>query len=214
MLITGIIKIKNNVRINLDDSRHIIVRYEVFLKSTLRKGDEIDESLITSLIEQNKYFWAKESAMRLLARRTHSTAELRRKLAQRKYEKEMIEGIIAELKEYNYLDDERFAREYYEEKVVKKGLGVNRLKQELAAKGVKKEIIGELLQENTSFDQSGQALAAAEKKYNSLRSRGYEPRKLRQSLYTFLISRGYDFETAKTAVSRILSHTDEEEADE
>lgn len=193
------------MRITSDDGQQVILRYEVFLKSGLRKGDEIDENSVSSLIEKNKFFWAKEAAMRLLARRTHSEFELRRKLAQKKYEKDTIDRIISDLKEYNYLDDARFAREFYEEKVNRKSLGINKVKLELKAKGISKEILEELLLENAGLDQSRQALDIARKKLVSLNKRNYDARKTRQSLYSYLIGKGFGFELSKQVTDKLLS---------
>lgn len=48
-------------------------------------------------------------AMMLLAMRDHGTQELRSKLEERQYPKELIEQVLERFTQYNYLDDERTA---------------------------------------------------------------------------------------------------------
>ena len=85
---------KNDVTIQLDDDKYLILKLEVFLKSGLKKGDEISEDRFSFLIEQNKLFYIKQKAFRLLGRRQHSSSELRRKLWNKDYEQKLIDEVI------------------------------------------------------------------------------------------------------------------------
>ncbi|MBS1262060.1 MAG: Regulatory protein RecX [Calditrichaeota bacterium] len=66
---------------------------------------------------------AYDRALRLLARRDHSTAELRRKLAQRDHPPGEIDGALARLRELNYVDDERTAATWAEQEARRGGQG-------------------------------------------------------------------------------------------
>jgi len=82
-----------------------------------------------------------DCALRVLALRGHSVAELRRKLKTKGYEEAEIEGSIARLLELNYLDDARFARGFAESSI-RNGRGYGaRLKLELSRRGVTGEIV-------------------------------------------------------------------------
>ncbi len=98
-------KDSKNVSIYLENDKIILVNYEILLKSGLRKNDDITEYQIESLIKENQRFAVKQRAFRYLGRRLISENELRVKLKQKKYDENIIEEIINDLKEKKYLDD-------------------------------------------------------------------------------------------------------------
>ena len=58
---------------------------------------------------------------------------------------ELSQAVISRLKSRGYLDDEKFARWYVENRFVKKGVSKKRLEMELIKKGVKVENVEEFL---------------------------------------------------------------------
>ena len=75
-----------------------------------------------------------QRAVKLLATRPRSIAELRERLAERCSDKAVVETVIARLREYGYLDDERYAVGYAASKVRQQPIGRRRLEQSLAHK--------------------------------------------------------------------------------
>jgi regulatory protein len=79
-------------------------------------------------------------AVRLLARRDHSVSELRRKLLDRGYLQNVVEGVLARLEASKSLNDQR-----YTENVVayraRRGQGPARIRNELRRSGVDPEAI-------------------------------------------------------------------------
>lgn len=203
MLIKNINKIKENVHIILDNEEKVILRYEVFLKNGFRKGDQINQNDIAMLIRQNQLFYIKESAFRFLGRRLHSAKELEKKLQSKKYDKELINEVIKELRDSVYINDERFAREYAEEKIKKKMLGVNRVKMELMGKGVSREIIDSVLNENENNDEIDNALKLAEKKLQIMKGRNLDKLKINQRLYSYLASKGFNYEIIRAVLDKL-----------
>lgn len=211
MLISNINKVKNNVRILLDNGEKIFLRYEVFLKNGFRKGDEINEEEIAGLIRQNQFFFIKESAYRFLGIRLHSEKELQRKLLSKKYDKDIVASVLKELKDNNYLDDELFAREYSDERINKKSIGPNRVRLELKSKGVASEVIDRIMQDKAGSPDSESAYQLVQKKLQSSKYKDLDKRKLSQKLYAFLLSRGFDFDVIKEVVNKSIQPGDEEE---
>lgn len=70
---------------------------------------------------------------------------LYKKIFEKKLDKNYIDRIIEKLKAKKYLDDHRFAEYYVENRFVKKGVSIKRLKMELMKKGVSPDIIEEVL---------------------------------------------------------------------
>ncbi len=79
---------------------------------------------------------AYDRAVKLLARRAHFAAELRRKLAERDYPEDEIGAAVERLREQGYLDDAKLAREFAAAKAKRSGLGGARVQAELAKRGL------------------------------------------------------------------------------
>jgi regulatory protein len=110
------------------------------------------------------------AALRLLARRPYSVAELRRALERKYPQTGKVPEAIARLRELGYLDDRKFAEQYAYSLAQNRGFGPNRLRRELKAKLVDyKEIepaLERVYQETPARSLLEQALA---KKLRTLR---------------------------------------------
>jgi regulatory protein len=206
MNVTRIVKKgRKDVTINFDDENFLILAIEVFLKSGLKKNDEISEDRFSSLIEENKKFHIKQRAYRLLGRRQHSVAEMKTKLRGKDYDKSLIDDVLNELIESKYLNDKNFAAAFVEEKLKSKKWSERRLKSELIKKGIKPEIISEELNSKLSPQANLEnAIYIAKKKYEAFKKSNLEPSEVKNKLTTFLLSRGFDYETIKEVRSEIL----------
>ena len=80
----------------------------------------------------------RERALRHLARRDHSRAELMRKLAPHGSEEE-VEAVLARMAELGLLSDRRFAEAWVRGKAAR--FGAARLRIELARRGVERELV-------------------------------------------------------------------------
>lgn len=87
------------------------------------------------------------AALRILSRRDHSEAELRRKLGDREFDGVVQDGVVARLKGLGYLDDRRSAR-LWAESAVRNGRGFGpKLRMELTRRGFAPEVVAEVLAE-------------------------------------------------------------------
>ena len=86
----------------------------------------------------------RNSAMRLLARREHSRAELRGKLVGRGFEDNSVEELLQGLENQGLLSDERFAMSLIASRA-EKGYGPNRISLELRNRGVSEELARDAL---------------------------------------------------------------------
>jgi len=194
-----------NVLILFDNSETLILSLEIFLKSGLKKNDEISENRFSALIKENKKFYLKQRAFRLLGRRHHSTFELKQKLFQKNHESELINDILTELMTGGYLDDKKFASVFAEEKLRTKFWGDKKLKSELIKRGIDSKIISEVLKHFISSENKTEtAELLAIKKLDRLKSRKYDLLTLRKKLTTFLMAKGYDYDIIKEVSDKIL----------
>jgi regulatory protein len=135
------------------------------------------------------YQKALHTALRILARRDHSVAELERKLVHRGFEKDVIKAVRAECRRLNYLDDDRFA-EGLISRLKRKGWGPLRIRNEFYRHGLKREKSDQLLREAFGAGEELRvACAVAKKKLATIRPA--DPCKCRERVYRFLSARGF-----------------------
>lgn len=81
-------------------------------------------------------------AVKLLAAKPRSVKELRGRLLEKVWtNEEIVDAVIAKLMEYEYLDDERFARDTAAAKLRQKPQGRRRLEQAMSRKQLDRETV-------------------------------------------------------------------------
>ena len=209
MIVSKIVKKDaKNVIVKFDNDEQLILSVDVFMQSGLKKNDEISEDRFSALIQENILFHIKQRAFRYLGRRLYSKKELRTKLLQKKYDKNLIDKVIDYLEEKDYLNDKAFAAAFVKDKIILKKWGEQKLKSELIKKGIHPDVISGVLSEQLSEEVLLENLRdIAEKKYETLIARGKDKDKdyVKQKLITFLKSRGYNYEAIKHVCDEILN---------
>ncbi len=196
---------KANVLIEFENNEKLILALEVFIKSGLRKNEELSADRFLSLITENRLFFIRQRAFRLLGRRLHSTGELRKKLLEKMYDKQLVESVIEELQSKKYLNDEEFASQFVREKLSLKKWSRKKIYSELIKRNIKRQLIENVLEENISEeDDYKNALLVGEKKYKTLLNRKLEKSEMRDRLITFLKMKGYSFSTIKKVCEKLI----------
>jgi regulatory protein len=191
-------KDEKNVTITFENGERLYLAYDVFLKNGLKKNDEFSESRFSFLVEENQLFHLKQKAFRYLGRRLHSSYELKLKLKRKGYKQELIEQVIEELINGNYVNDYEFASLFADENIGNKLWGRKKLEAELFKKGIDRNIISQIINEKFSTgSELDQALELGRKKIKSLLSRGIDNEKLKIRLVSFLLTKGYDYEISR-----------------
>jgi len=138
-----------------------------------------------------QYKRARERALRLLALRGRSRAELRKKLAERDFSKSVIDRVLENLGGLGYLDDEAFAVNRARHLAVNRLYGDRKIAEQLREKGVDPEAARAAIREvREEFPElEGIARSAARKlQGRSLESLG---KKERLALARTLQGKGY-----------------------
>ena len=110
------------------------------------------------------------AALRMLARRPYSLAEMRRALERKFPDSDRIPAALARLRELHYLDDKKFAEHYASSLVRNRAFGPGRIRRELKAKLVDyrqiEPALTQAFEETSEHDLLEQAL---DKKLRTLR---------------------------------------------
>src|SRR6185295_19515975 len=115
---------------------------------------------------------------------------MREALRDKGHPQDEIEAAVARLRAERLLDDQGFAARYAQSRLQHRGLGRNRLRQELRAKGVPSEEAESGLRQALEQVSEAEVLDGVARRYWKARAREAPERKLR-NLWAFLLRRGF-----------------------
>ena len=196
MEITKIEIQKNNderANLYLDEKFFSGISLELVVKEHLKVGMEIDENKLSELILEDEKGKALAKAVKYIGSNLKTEKQLRDYLKKKEYNFATIDYVIDKLKEYDYLNDENFAKAYI--LTYSKKYGKLKLKSQLKMKGIKDSIIENLLE-----DVQSDSIDIVAKKYMKNKDLTYENL---QKLMRFLYSRGYEFDDINSCVNRL-----------
>lgn len=139
-------------------------------------------------------------ALRFLASRSRSEAEVRQRLASRGVEAEDIEVVLERLRALGYVDDAEFAVAVIRSRTQGRARGLRLVEDELRAKGVSDEVAMEALY-HWYGDELEVARPVAERQAGRLHGCGFA--EFRQRLGSFLVRRGFAHATAESLVTEL-----------
>jgi regulatory protein len=195
------------------------VRFESYAKCLFtdmrqrrsKSGTQADESRTARLSNDEVRARAFQRAVKLLAAKPRSIAELRERLSERCSSKEVVETVIARLREYGYLDDERYALGYAASKVRQQPIGRRRLELSLANKKVDRKVAAEALDQVYTETSEEELLDRALEKRVRLRGRP-KNRVEAKSLFDHLLRQGFPFELVGDKVRALAKYEDSDDS--
>lgn len=196
MLVTEINEIsKARYRISLDNEIAFVLYKGDLRLYNIKINSNITEETYNSILNDVLCKRAKLRTMNLLKVKDYTEKQIREKLKQGYYPLKAIDAAIKFLKEYHYLDDERFCDTYIRYHI--DSSSKIQMQQKLQVKGISKELF------NVVFDSQNQDPTQNEltqikkilkkKNYDPVKSDSKEKSKIIQSLYR----KGYSFELIK-----------------
>jgi regulatory protein len=157
------------------------------------------------LLWEDAFVATYDRALNLLAYRARSASELRRTLLRKGEAVEHVEAAIERLLQSGLLDDASFARQFARSRALGTGLSRRRLQQELARRGVVREVAEAAIEDvfaEERVDEEGNLERLARKKLKALGGADVATR--RRRLYAFLARRGYDSDDINRIVRSLV----------
>ncbi|CAN5122276.1 hypothetical protein BH18CHL2_BH18CHL2_07710 [soil metagenome] len=148
---------------------------------------------------------AYEVAVRFLAPRPRSVAEIRRHLRSKHFEDVDIDRAMDQLRAQRYIDDEAFARYWLEQRERFRPRGDRALVHELLGKGVPRETIDLVLGERDPEAEVKQARAAIRRPIARWLTLDEPERK--RKIHAYLAQRGFSYD----AIEQVLVHALEDD---
>lgn len=203
--------VKNPNRANIFVNGKYRFSLDIFQLTQLniKIGAKFSKVEIENLEQQSEFGKLYALALNYCLMRPHSEKEIRdylwkktlnRKLKNRKtgefYEKKgvsklSVDQVLDRLIEKKYINDEKFARFWVENRNQRKGSSIKKLKSELFSKGVSSEIIEQILSESSRNDgeEIQKIIAKKAKKYTD-----------EKKLIAYLARQGFSFDEIKRAI--------------
>lgn len=174
-----------------DGSEPRLTAASVVKELGLEPGTSVERKTLERQLADAEPSHARDRALRMLGYRERSEHELCWALLADGFPHTVARAIVDRLVEVELVDDERFAAAWVRNRVAS-GLGCRRIARELAQRGVADDIVSRVLaqEEGDEIERARRAL------------RGPRPQtpKERDRALRRLISRGFDFGTARAAI--------------
>ncbi len=198
MVITKLEKAeKSKVRIYIDEEFAFQLTEKELEKLQLEEGQIILTAQYEKLIEVLIYPKAIDKALSILKFMDRCEQELRLKLSREEYHEDIIDRVIEYVKHYGYLNDERYATSFVKARKNKKSKLM--IKNELKQKGVAKDIIHSVFEEEYESEEAEDAEMIAIRKAIAKKSK--DPQALspedKQKLIASLYRKGFDLSKIK-----------------
>lgn len=206
--------VKDPNRVNVFLDGHFVLSLEI--NQVIDLGIKVDQEITKERLEElrraSEFGKLYQRSLEWVLTRPHSVREardyLRRRQIKRRqlnrqrtreekkplaeFDDELLDAVLQRLIQKKYLDDEKFAAFYVENRYVRKGISHKRLRMELTRKGIESEMITKTFEvvPRDEDEEIMKMIAKKRKKYNDFQLVGY------------LVRQGFNFQNAKTAVEK------------
>ena len=200
MIVTDIVELdKKRSKIFIDGEFSFVLYKGELRDYSIREGHELSDTNYQDIMDIVLPKRCKLRAMNLLQKKDYTEKQLRDKLSEGLYPRDIIDDAIDYVKSYHYLDDERYARDYitYHMSVRSK----NRIIQDLSGKGISKDIFMPIVEELYVEEDSDVELDQIKK---LLIKKHYDPElteyKEKQKIMAFLLRKGFQMSDIRRAM--------------
>lgn len=198
--------------ITFDDKKELFVikfdkstlnaSYNLYNQLNLSKGKILNDEEFSKLKDFNDYNVNFSKALNFISYRIRSKKEVYTKLKKEDVPEEHIDKIISKLEEDEYINDYRFAKAFFESKTRINKWSNKRIEYELIQKGISKDIINEFSLNFKELEFEN-AMDLVEKKIPQWENK-FEGFKLKNKIYTFLSSKGFDYSIIEKVISELI----------
>lgn len=140
------VKRQGRYSIFVDEKYSFSLSESELMTSGIRNGREYSPAELDELQDRAVLDKAYMRSLDLIARRARSEWEIRDYLKRKDYDEEVVEVTLNKLSKAGYVDDEKFARAWVDNRRLLKATSKQRLTQELRQKRVSDEIIKQVLE--------------------------------------------------------------------
>lgn len=188
----------NKIHIYVDEEYRATVDSDFWYSEKYRNYKEINEEELTELLNTVSFRRAYNKGLDFLSRRPYGTKELIKKLCEKGHEKESAQKACERLIELGLLNDEEYARILANDLLERKSYSIKRIKQELAFRGIDREIVENTVDSLDNDPQKSIIMLVKKKYINKLNDE-----KGKKRTVDALLRLGYSYSDIKNALNTI-----------
>ena len=201
--ITPQVKDKRRCNVYVDGRFCCGLTLETVVKNRLKIGQMITEEKLSEMQFDSEKNTAFDKALAHLSATRKTEKQMRAFLAGKGYLPAVIDYVVEKLYTYDFLNDGEYAEAYVECATKRKGGRLIRM--ELRGKGVSDEEIDRALAERSEGEEEEAAKAILQK---YMKGNAFTKENL-QKAYRYLMGKGFEYETAKSALKSLEEFEDE-----
>ncbi len=191
--ITPQVKDKTRCNVFVDGRFYCGLTLEAAIKNRLKAGQTVDPARLSEIQLESERNSALDKALHFISAAQKTEKQIRDYLSGKGYLPAVTDYVLGKMAEYGFLDDGLYAQRYAESAVKRKGARL--IRAELRAKGIAEEHIGAALEDLEGEEETAGRLLG---KY--MRGKTADRQTLSKA-FRYLIGKGFDYETAKAALS-------------
>ncbi len=183
-------KYGNSYKVYLENDEEHDLSIEQIVKYKIKENTEINYDKFKEILFEDNKKEAFNKALDIISFKDNTTYEIRNKLYKKGYDDIIISDVLEKLKEYNFIDDNKYAQSYVNSCLTYKKYGKNKIIYMLKQRGISSSIIS-----NLNFNNDLEFETAKNVFYKKLSSLDkYDNNKKKEKLYRHLSSKGYSSE--------------------
>ncbi|WP_026884485.1 recombination regulator RecX [Clostridium akagii] len=203
---------KNRVNVFINEEFSFACSSDLVFMFGLKTGNEFDAESLKKIIEEDNYISCKNYALNVIDRSYKTEKEMHEKLVKKEYNEKVIERVFLFLKEYGFVDDDKYIDLYIGDRIKKNGK--IKIKYDLLKKGVDIKLIDKKLNEVSTILEKTAIDILAKKKYESIVKTESNYSKIYTKLKSYLFRAGYNGELVNEILKTILKDKKESEENE
>ncbi len=193
---------KDRVNIYINDEFAFACSAELVYTHSLSKDKIIEKDSLEEIVNEDNYIKCKNTSLKMIEKSYKTEKQITDKLIERGYDEKVVERTKEFLKQYDFINDNKYAQMYIKDKVNSQGR--NKIKYTLINKGISEEIINEKLCYINKESEESSALKLAEKKYNLLIKSEQDIRNINKKLREYLIRKGYNLDIVQSVLNQVV----------
>lgn len=195
---------KNKCRVNIyvNEEFAFACSVELVYSYGISKGKSVDMDYLKRIIEEDNFMKCKNCALKIIEKGYKTEKQMKDKLARKQYDENAVLRTIKFLKEYKFLNDDKFTELYIKEKICSQGK--NKIRYSLIKKGIDENIIDKKLYLINEEQEEKIAFDKAQKKYVVIMKSENNLKKVYEKLGNYLVRNGYSFQMARKVSNKVI----------
>lgn len=194
--ITPQLKDKRRCNIFIDGKFYCGMLLETAVKNRLKVGTTVSEDELSAMQFDSEKQTALDKALTHISASKKTEKQIRDFLKSKGYLSAVNDYVIAKMREYGFIDDYEYAKDYFA--LTQKKKGKRLIRMELKGKGVSEEEIDKALLEADEEAELSSAVALLEK---YMKNKPLDKQTLYKA-FKYLLGKGFEYETAKSALEK------------